>query len=192
MSNGQEQYQDLTDKQIKEKVEQESSMEEQVADSSLIDQLPDNKQRLHPDSIKVSRITTAIVSIIIAIFPSVTGTLSETYWLLAIGLGLGLIYFTIGFIWAKKSYQHTWYWLADEGLYIQRGVWWRKKTLVPFNRVQHTDVAQGPLDRKFKLGKLVTHTAGTRDASVSLEGILLDTAHELRSVLQEEGESDAV
>lgn len=103
-----------------------------------------------------------------------------------------MIIFAIGFIWARKSYDYTWYWLADEGLYIQSGVWWRKKTLIPFNRVQHTDVAQGPLERKYKLGKLVTHTAGTRDASVSLDGILLDTAHDLRSVLQEEGESDAV
>lgn len=192
MSNEQEQHQDLTDEQTKEQAGQASSMEEQITDSSLIDKLPDNKQRLHPDSIKVSRITSAIISVLVAILPIATGTLSETYWLLAIGLGLGLIVFILGFIWAKKSYQYTWYWLADEGLYIQSGVWWRKKTLVPFNRVQHTDVAQGPLDRKFKLGKLVTHTAGTRDASVSLEGILLDTAHELRSVLQEEGESDAV
>ena len=143
MSNEQEQHQDLTDKQTKEQTEQASSMEEQIADSSLIDQLPDNKQRLHPDSIKVSRITSAIVSVLVAILPIATGTLSETYWLLALGLGLGLIVFTIGFIWAKKSYQYTWYWLADEGLYIQSGVWWRKKTLVPFNRVQHTDVAQG-------------------------------------------------
>ncbi len=184
MSNEQEQHQDPTNNP--------SSTQEQAQDASLIEQLPDNKQRLHPDSIKVSRITTAIVSLIIMLLPSVAGILSETYLLLAIGVGVGLLIFTIGFIWARKSYDYTWYWLADEGLYIQRGVWWRKKTLVPFNRVQHTDVAQGPLERKYKLGKLVTHTAGTRDASVSLEGILLDTAHELRSVLQEEGESDAV
>ncbi|MHC9512023.1 PH domain-containing protein [Kangiella sp. M94] len=184
MSNEQEQHQDPTTNP--------SSTQEQAQDASLIEQLPDNKQRLHPDSIKVSRITTAIVSLIIMLLPSVAGILSETYLLLAIGVGVGLLIFTIGFIWARKSYDYTWYWLADEGLYIQRGVWWRKKTLVPFNRVQHTDVAQGPLERKYKLGKLVTHTAGTRDASVSLEGILLDTAHELRSVLQEEGESDAV
>jgi len=184
MSNEQEHHQDPTNNL--------SSTQEQAKDASLIEQLPDNKQRLHPDSIKVSRITTAIVSLIIMLVPSVAGILSETYLLLAIGAAVGLLIFTIGFIWARKSYDYTWYWLADEGLYIQRGVWWRKKTLVPFNRVQHTDVGQGPLDRKYELGKLVTHTAGTRDASVSLEGILLETAHELRSVLQEEGESDAV
>lgn len=184
MSNEKEQHQDPENKQ--------NSIQEHSLNESLIKQLPNNKQRLHPDSIKVSRITTAIVSLIIVLVPSVAGILSETYLLLAIGGAVGILIFTIGYIWAKKSYDYTWYWLADEGLYIQCGVWWRKKTLIPFNRVQHTDVAQGPLDRKYKLGKLVTHTAGTRDASVSLEGILLDTANELRSVLQEEGESDAV
>lgn len=184
MNGEQEQQQDHS--------KSETGTEQKIMDPSLIEQLPDNKKRLHPDSIKVSRITTAIVSLMVAIFPSVAGILSETYLIAGIGVGVGLVIFVIGFIWARKSYDYTWYWLADEGLYIQSGVWWRKKTLVPFNRVQHTDVAQGPLERKYKLGKLVTHTAGTRDASVSLDGILLDTAHELRSVLQEEGESDAV
>ena len=184
MSSEQEQQQDQG--------KTEAATEQKLPDSSLIEQLPDNKQRLHPDSIKVSRISTALVCLIIAIVPTAIAIFSENFWLMYIGLAVAAIIFTIGFIWAKKSYDYTWYWLADEGLYIQSGVWWRKKTLIPFNRVQHTDVAQGPLERKYKLGKLVTHTAGTRDASVSLDGILLDTAHELRSVLQEEGESDAV
>ena len=184
MSNGQEQHQDSTNNS--------NNDQEQAQDISLIEQLPDNKQRLHPDSIKVSRISTALVCLIIAIVPTAIAIFSDNFWLMYIGLAVAAIIFTIGFIWAKKSYDYTWYWLADEGLYIQSGVWWRKKTLIPFNRVQHTDVAQGPLERKYKLGKLVTHTAGTRDASVSLDGILLETAHELRSVLQEEGESDAV
>ena len=171
------------------KTKEEGQQEHQ---DNLIARLPDNSQRLHPDSIKVSRISTALVCLIIAIVPTAIAIFSENFWLMYIGLAVAAIIFTIGFIWAKKSYDYTWYWLADEGLYIQSGVWWRNKTLIPFNRVQHTDVAQGPLERKYKLGKLVTHTAGTRDASVSLDGILLDTAHELRSVLQEEGESDAV
>lgn len=184
MSSEQEQQQDQS--------KTEAGTEQKLPDSSLIEQLPDNKQRLHPDSIKVSRISTALVCLIIAIVPTAIAIFSDNFWLMYIGLGVAVIIFAIGFIWARKSYDYTWYWLADEGLYIQSGVWWRKKTLIPFNRVQHTDVAQGPLERKYKLGKLVTHTAGTRDASVSLDGILLDTAHDLRSVLQEEGESDAV
>lgn len=169
MSSVQEQQQDQD--------KTEAATEQKLPDSSLIEQLPDNKKQLHPDSIKVSRISTALVCLIIAIVPTAIAIFSDNFWLMYIGLAVAAIIFTIGFIWAKKSYDYTWYWLADEGLYIQSGVWWRKKTLIPFNRVQHTDVAQGPLERKYKLGKLVTHTAGTRDASVSLDGILLDTAH---------------
>lgn len=183
MSSEQEQQQEAQQTNAQGQAEQQDN---------LISRLPESSQRLHPDSIKVSRITVAFVSLIIMLVPTVVALLSESYLIIAIGVAAGLIVFTIGFIWAKKSYDYTWYWLAEEGLYIQSGVWWRKKTLIPFNRVQHTDVAQGPLERKYKLGKLVTHTAGTRDASVSLDGILLETAHELRSVLQEEGESDAV
>ena len=40
----------------------------------------------------------------------------------------------------------------DHGIQIQRGVYWRALTNVPRSRVQHTDVRQGPLERRYGLG----------------------------------------
>jgi membrane protein YdbS with pleckstrin-like domain len=62
--------------------------------------------------------------------------------------------------------------LVDEGgLRIRRGVLWRKVIRIPISRVQHTDVSQGPLQRKFGLATLTVHTAGTAGASISLAGL---------------------
>ena len=42
---------------------------------------------------------------------------------------------------------------------------------VPRSRVQHTDVSQGPVERRFGLGTLVIYTAGTDYARVDLAGL---------------------
>lgn len=94
----------------------------------------------------------------------------------------------VAFLWFLYRYcywQHDVYrWrLSDRGLDIHQGVWFRSEINVPRYRVQHTDVQQGPLMRRFGIAKLVVHTAGTKEAFVTLEGISLETARHLRDVL---------
>lgn len=159
---------------------------------SLIDAIPEESKRLHPDSIKVSRISHTIGCLVMLIAGTVVSFLIGSWVVGSIVVAVVLFIFVLGFIWVKKSYLYTWYWLTEEGLYIQRGVLWRRKTLVPRNRIQHTDVGQGPLQRKFSIAKLVVYTAGTRDASVPLDGLSFDVANELREQLRQDGNDDAV
>ena len=85
-------------------------------------------------------------------------------------------------------YRHVRYRLDAHGVTIRRGVVWRTVTSVPTSRVQHTDVSRGPLERYFDLATLVVHTAGTRDASVSLSGLGHRAALALRDRLMEAGD----
>jgi uncharacterized protein len=73
--------------------------------------------------------------------------------------------------------------LLDDGLWLQSGVYWRKAIFVPRERVQHTEVNHGPLDRKMGLAKLVVHTAGIRTAQLTIPGLTEATAHQLRDAL---------
>jgi membrane protein YdbS with pleckstrin-like domain len=68
---------------------------------------------------------------------------------------------------------------ADE-LHIRHGLWTRIQTAVPFGRVQHIDVTQGPIERRFGLARLSLHTAGTRSAAIPLPGLDHGTAEEMR------------
>ena len=52
--------------------------------------------------------------------------------------------------------------------------------MVPFGRVQHIDVHQGPIERAYGLATLVLHTAGTHNASVALPGLGHDDALAMR------------
>jgi membrane protein YdbS with pleckstrin-like domain len=94
--------------------------------------------------------------------------------------------------WPAIEYRHTFYRVDDEGIEIRRGVYWRVVINVPRSRVQHTDVSQGPLERRFGLGTLVVYTAGTDHAKVDLGGLEHSTALRIREHLLPKEGSDAI
>jgi membrane protein YdbS with pleckstrin-like domain len=76
---------------------------------------------------------------------------------------------------------HSWaYAEREDELHIRHGVWIRTETVVPFGRVQHIDVAQGPVERRFGLARLILHTAGTRSAAIPLPGLVHAQAEAMR------------
>ncbi len=93
--------------------------------------------------------------------------------------------------WPAIDYRHASYRIDDRCLEIRRGVYWRTVVAVPRSRVQHTDVSQGPLERRLGLGTLVVYTAGTDHARVSLGGLEHARALRLREQLLPRGD-DAV
>ena len=94
--------------------------------------------------------------------------------------------------WPALDYAHAGYQLDGDGLQLRRGVLWQIVTHVPRSRVQHTDVSQGPLERRYGLGTLVVYTAGTNHARVALPGLAHEVARALRDELRAERADDAV
>jgi len=94
--------------------------------------------------------------------------------------------------WPAIAYRHASYRVDALGIEIRRGVYWRDITNVPRSRVQHTDVSQGPIERRFALGTLVIHTAGTANAKVTLAGLEHGTARRIQAHLLPGTEGDAV
>ncbi|MFC4246218.1 PH domain-containing protein [Natribaculum luteum] len=86
--------------------------------------------------------------------------------------------------------------IRDDTLYIERGVFTRIKTVVPFVRVQHVDSRRSPLERAVGLATVVVYTAGSRSADVAIPGLTPARAEDLREQLRrlaiESGGEDAV
>jgi membrane protein YdbS with pleckstrin-like domain len=99
---------------------------------------------------------------------------------------------TLFYRWPPIEHRHTFYRVDEQGIEIRRGVYWRVVINVPRSRVQHTDVSQGPLDRRFGLGTLVIYTAGTDHAKVDLPGLDHATALRIREHLLPGAAGDAV
>jgi hypothetical protein len=82
--------------------------------------------------------------------------------------------------------------LLPDGLWIDRGVWWRSETFVPRTRIQHTEVNQGPLARRYGIATLKLFTAGTQHAEVEIDGLAHGDALWLRDELLGRDGHDAV
>jgi uncharacterized protein len=92
----------------------------------------------------------------------------------------------------EREYRHTSYSVDDHGIQIQRGVYWRNLINVPRSRVQHTDVRQGPIERRYGLATLIIYTAGTAHARVELAGLAHADALTIRDQLLPLETDDAV
>jgi uncharacterized protein len=88
-------------------------------------------------------------------------------------------------------YRTTWLRLDADGLEHEHGWLWRHQISVPRSRIQHTDVSQGPFERRFGLATLVVYTAGTEHASIAIEGLRHETALAFRDALLARGEGGA-
>ncbi len=79
-----------------------------------------------------------------------------------------------------RRYRAWGYDMGDEELRIAHGVWTQVETHVPLARVQHIDVSQGPIERSFKVCRLILHTAGTANSRIVLPGLARGTAESIR------------
>lgn len=96
------------------------------------------------------------------------------------------------YAWPAISYRHESYRVDDLGVEIRRGVVWRREITVPRSRVQHIDVSQGPLERRYGLGSLSIYTAGTDYAMVALRGVTHDRSLLIRDHLLPKAAQDVV
>ena len=68
----------------------------------------------------------------------------------------------VGFVlyWIPKFHSSIHYVLEDDKITVTKGVWWKTKSFVPYNRITNVNIYQGPVSRHFGLGKLSIQTAG--------------------------------
>ncbi len=139
--------------------------------------------KLHPNYAHALRVRTTVTAIPFlvgalvletafrdqAIFP--TGIIAGPVLLIALALIIRI---------PARRYGARGYQMSADRLRVVRGLLFRSDTVVPFGRVQHIDVNQGPLERFFGIATLTVHTAGNHNASVSLPGLGQDLAADMR------------
>jgi hypothetical protein len=92
----------------------------------------------------------------------------------------------------ERRYRAWGYDATSDELYVQNGIWLQTLTVVPFGRVQHIDVSQGPLERRYGVGALTLHTAGTRASAVVLPGLDMADAERMRDEIRGKIRQDLV
>ena len=154
--------------------------------------LPIGPQKLDPNWITANRIKHGISGGIISAMAIVYlfaqwlfGDVGFFWGLIVAILVLVLVGFMVfrAFFYPPLWYRAASYELTGTAIEIRTGVVFRSVMTVPRSRVQHTDVGQGPLMRRFGIASLVIHTAGTQHARVVLSGLAKKRAEQIRDHL---------
>ena len=95
-----------------------------------------------------------------------------------------IIYAFMAFVVPARKYRHWGYAMHADRLRVVRGYMFYRDTIVPFGRIQHIDVDQGPIDRRYDLATLTVHTAGNHNSTVALPGLLNADALAMREAIR--------
>lgn len=99
---------------------------------------------------------------------------------------------TLSWVWPEAYYRRLRFGIDATGIAIERGIVWRSRIAVPRARIQHTDVSQGPLQRRFGVGTLKLYTAGSRYTKIELPGLAHAEAIALRDALLAKSDDSGV
>jgi uncharacterized protein len=173
-----------------------------VTDTEPISEaIPTGRQAFDPRWIPAERVASRIFVIVFGLGTAVA--LLVLYflgWLSRPGLiGWGVIWMLLvppmayfGQRWPGWEYPYCGWRLTEQSLDLWKGLFKRRQVRVPRSRVQYTDVTQGPVQRRFGLGTLQVHVAGTEAATISVPGLPHALALRLRDELLDGGGDDGV
>jgi len=158
----------------------------------------DGERAVDPRTVAVWRWAALIASIPIAAVAAVFtismlvagGPLANVVWM-AYPLLLAALVLNAWWYPAAR-YRRLRYRLDDVGITITDGIVWRTESALPRIRIQHTDISQGPLQRRYGVATLKLYTAGSRFTKIELPGLEYGDAVLLRDRLRQAAEGDAV
>ena len=162
-----------------------------VEASPVVDVNDEALTPLHPDHVKVLRIQASLATLPFL----VAALVLESAGLLPLGAIFVPIAVLAGWFILRaplRRYSAKGFVMGDDRLRVVRGLLFRSDSVVPFGRVQHIDLNQGPLERIYDLATLTVHTAGTHNASVRLPGLLNADAVAMREAIRAHIRREAV
>lgn len=148
---------------------------------------------LDPGQLKAMRISAAITALIglaIAFGLDVVLVLkaNSQLGLVTAPAALLLLYYVL--VTPGRRFRRWGYAKTEDELHVAHGVLVHTETSVAFHRVQHIDVAQGPVERVCGVCQLVLNTAGTLNSRIRLPGLSRATAEALRDEIRSHVRAD--
>ncbi|MGO2011346.1 MAG: PH domain-containing protein [Pseudoalteromonas sp.] len=80
--------------------------------------------------------------------------------------------------------------MREHDIAYRKGMIWQQVTILPFSRVQHTEIHRGPIERKLGLASLRLYSAGGVSADLNISGLSHDDCKDIRQYVQQYNEGD--
>lgn len=149
---------------------------------------PEPTRKLDPKVMKVWRISELLVVVIcwacICLPFLIAALFCDESWLTPLNvilnvIALACLAFFVG-AFPRLRYMRWRYEVGEHELDIMRGIFWRKRFVIPFIRVQNTDTKQGPIMRASGLAQVTVATAAGEH---EIPGLCIEEADALRDAI---------
>lgn len=128
-----------------------------------------------------------IVSLVVAYFKFDD---IDFMWFGAAFIGwLALLLIKFSFI--QLGFPNKGYAIRQKDLHYRTGYLTHKMISVPFNRIQHVEIRQGFISKALNIAVLKIYTAGNSAHDLSLKGISLEMAEDIKQVITSKVTQDA-
>lgn len=114
----------------------------------------------------------------------------ELVWF-GVAFTLWLIFLLAKFSFIQLGFPNKGYAIRQKDLHYRTGYLTYKTISVPFNRIQHVEIRQGFISKMLDLAILKIYTAGNSAHDLSLKGISLETAEEIKQIVTSKVTQDA-
>jgi membrane protein YdbS with pleckstrin-like domain len=84
---------------------------------------------------------------------------------------------------AKAHFNRKKFKISHKHIAYQEGLIFQRETTVPFTRIQHIEIDEGPLERYFGLATLSIYTAGDSGRDLKINGLELQKAQEIKTFI---------
>lgn len=114
----------------------------------------------------------------------------EFIWF-GVALIVWLVLLLIKFSFIHLGFPNKGYAIRQKDLHYRTGYLTHRVISVPFNRIQHVEIRQGFISKALNIAVLKIYTAGNSAHDLSLKGISLEMAEDIKQVLTSKVTQDA-
>jgi len=139
---------------------------------------PNYKRRLLVQHTLVVLVVGIVVSAAIFIL-SIPVLIASIFWVALLISAILLL------VWPLISVPRRGYVVRDKDILFRSGVVWQSITAIPFNRIQHVETSNTPLDRRFEIATLQLFTAGGSGGDLKIDGLGIRVAEQMRIFILE-------
>ncbi len=158
--------------------------------NNVITELPDitksTFQKIDKNYLKVIMINTFLVFIptLIGLIFFINKKLAESIPnYITLVYSLFFILFALIFLFLIIVVSRRKYELREKDISYKSGVIVKKMTTVPFSRIQHVEIDEGPISRIFSLSSLSVYTAGDSSDDLEIKGIKKEEALRIKEFI---------
>lgn len=150
-------------------------------------------QTLPPQTLKLRTISWCItqgVMLFLLIMMMVFSDFFKQNWPWFLISGLWIVQ-AIYFFWmARRRFYAEGYAVREKDIIHAKGYWLKTQLTVPYNRIQHVEIEQGPLARALGLGSISVYTAGDSGGDLSISGIEYAEAERIKQFIAQKVVAD--